>query len=107
MTTQNWKEKLEDFCLINEMYIRGFPVGKLESFIESLLKEQRLQTKSEIEKIIEKMDKGKEKEFCRDCYEESEEVEGFNGDVYHEADSDMNKKIDMFIEDLQKLIKTI
>ena len=36
MTKQEEREKrLEDFAMINEMYIRGFPIGKLRAFIQS------------------------------------------------------------------------
>ena len=31
---QNWKERLKEFAIINEMFIRGFPMGKLEAFME-------------------------------------------------------------------------
>jgi hypothetical protein len=37
---EEWKEKLEEFALINEMYIRGFPMGKLEQFISTLLSQK-------------------------------------------------------------------
>lgn len=32
---KEWEEALEDFASINEMYIRGFPMEKLRSFIRS------------------------------------------------------------------------
>ena len=33
----SWREALKEFAIINEMYIRGFPMGKLEALISSLL----------------------------------------------------------------------
>ena len=47
---QNWKERLKEFAIINEMFIRGFPMGKLEAFMEV---ELDLAVSKERERILE------------------------------------------------------
>lgn len=37
---ENWEEELEEFALINDFYLRGVPMTKLESHIKTLLKQQ-------------------------------------------------------------------
>lgn len=39
-TQKGWREALHVFAQIHEMYIRGFPVGKLEALIEDILEEE-------------------------------------------------------------------
>lgn len=51
-TTQDWREELQSFAQINELYLRGVPTSKLESFIESLIERGRLQGIEEAKKLI-------------------------------------------------------
>ena len=46
-------------------------------------------------------------ELCRDCYEESQEVEGYNNDIYHEEDCEYNDIINADITYLTEQIEEI
>ena len=56
---QNWKERLKEFAIINEMFIRGFPMGKLEAFMEVELDLAVSKERSRIVEWIEERKKDK------------------------------------------------
>lgn len=47
-TKQDWEERLEEFAIINEFYIRGVPMGKIKAFIsqEIIVAEERGEDKA-------------------------------------------------------------
>ena len=55
--SKEWKERLEEFAKINEMYIRGFPMSKLEALISQLLSTQKADLKRELEERVSVMKK--------------------------------------------------
>lgn len=60
---QDWKEKLKDFAIINEMFIRWFPMSKLEAFMEV---EINLAVSKERERIVDIVKSTQDKYHSKD-----------------------------------------
>lgn len=67
----------------------------IENFLTTALEQQR----KEIRDIVEKK---KKQDLCKSCYEESQEVGGFNGDTYHERECEYNDALDDILQALEE-----
>lgn len=77
----SWEKDLEDFAVINELYIRGISMTKLKAFIHKPRQEAIAGERNRILKIIEEMrpiegegENIKVNGYCQDCFNQSQLV---------------------------------